>query len=207
LNYSPCNHPSSIQLYVLCDQELLAVGRVIRAVAKLDEIANLYVERVLKLKDWQSFVIFWKIPTSARLRLAKTIADTLGKSAIATHQDCFGDEGYKAIIKFRNTVAHGMLLGKTDNGHIAFLVQETVSADTDIVFATVNAYDPGSFTAFVELAEATIQFLEERLMLRPLREISTASSSSPSEGSPFKKEPIYLCDPRSRKPGALAGRS
>ena len=176
---SPSKGKSRIHPYVLSRQELRAIGRVVRAVAELDELTNLYVNSLACLEDWQAQVILGRMQTSARLKIAGTIAETQGPIAIKVHKDFFDNPTYRAIIKFRNTVTHGILLGKDDNGKIAFAVQEIAGTDDDIIFGTVNAYEPKAFEGFAELSEKSIKSLEHGLQLTTLREKLREQALSP----------------------------
>ena len=187
---------SAIHPHELTAQELLAVGRLVRAVSELDEIASLYLDDLADLSGYQSRIILGKMPTSTRLRLARVIAETHGKEALAKHEECFDNPAYRAVMKFRNTVVHGILLGKTDNGYIAFAIQEIAGTDEALVFSTVNAYHPTAFDAFAKLAEQATQELSDRLKLRSSREKLRQRVLSPHPKARRSKTPaIRHLDP------------
>lgn len=170
---------SALHPYTLTDAELLIVGRLIRACAEIDEIANLYVTRITGIKEFQSLLIFGRMPTSSRLQIAERFAKVGGERALALHQECFANDDYREIIKLRNTVAHGNLLGKTDDGSMAFEVQQTMGHEEDKFFTAVNAYAADALEGLTAIAEAAVDQLLDRLELRSARDTHRKKALSP----------------------------
>jgi hypothetical protein len=108
--------------------------------------------------------------SSAKVKLAEQFAAARGGEAPEVHRECFDNEHYYEIIRCRNTVAHGILLGKDEEGLIAFQVQETIGVEGTKVFTTANAYEEGAFAAYADQAEWVIPQIEARLKLQASRQ-------------------------------------
>jgi hypothetical protein len=170
---------SALHPHNLTDGELLIIGRLIRACAEIDEIANLYVTQLTGVEEFQSLLIYGRMATSARLQIAERFAKLKGESALKLHKECFANDEYENIIKLRNTVAHGNLLGKTDDGSIAFEMQQTTGHEENRFFTTVNAYSSEAFEGLTDIAVAAVDQLLDRLDLRAARDAHRKKALSP----------------------------
>ena len=171
--------PSDVHPYQMSDDEYYWVGRLIRATASLDDIVKDYLSALLQIEPGAMVLLLGRMAVSARIGIAKTAAGSLGHKALDAHNACFEAEAYKLIMRCRNVVAHGMLLGKTDDGRIAFEIQETQTAEDQHVTVSVAAYQPTAFKAWATEAERFIPFIEERLGLTAQRRARLAQPLSP----------------------------
>lgn len=161
---------SKLSPYTLSDEELLGIGRLISACAEIEDIINLYLCDLADLGLGQTIILFGRMSASSKLKIAETLASVDGGDAPAIHKECFDNEHYYDIVRCRNTVAHGILMGKDEGGLIAFQVQETLGVDGTTVSLCVNAYEGSAFQAYANQAEGVIPQLETRLKLQPSRE-------------------------------------
>ena len=101
-----------------------------------------------------------------------------GKPAPELHKTTFTDD-FWSIIGCRNAVAHGVLMGKTDEGRFAFLTVKT--ADTDIASAIqiVESYSTDDIKHLAAAALEAVPKMEEHLKLRALREERRTRPLSP----------------------------
>jgi len=170
---------SKLHPFALTDAQLLAIGRLIRACAEIDDIIHLYLCHLADIHDGQAIILLGRMSSSAKLKIAAQFCVSRDKALFDIHKECFDNEYYYGIVKLRNTVAHGILLGKTDEGTIAFQVQETIEVELNKVVMVVNAYEEGAFEVLARMAEGIIPQLETRLMLGKLRGERRARSLSP----------------------------
>lgn len=157
---------SKLQPCKLTDDQLLAIGRLIRACAEIEDLINLYLCRIADISEAHAIILLGRISGASRLKLAETFAVTRGEAVAAQHKACFGDQRFSDITRCRNTVAHGILLGKTENGEIAFQIHEP-QADEGRVIQTVDAYSPDAFKVLADRAEHLIPQFVDILMLGP----------------------------------------
>lgn len=97
---------------------------------------------------------------------------------MTVHRKAFDNEHYHGLITWRNTAVHGFVLGKNDNGRIAFIVKEPAGADENKVLQTVHAYFPRDFGDAACVAKGVIPQPIERFELRPLLEKRRAQALS-----------------------------
>ncbi len=161
---------SKLAPHTLSDSELLNIGRLIRACAEIEDIVTGYLCSLAKITHAQAIFLLGRASTSQRLAATRSFAVSQGEIAIKLYDECFGNDHYRDIIRCRNTVAHGRLLGKTEEGNIAFQVQETVGIEGEKVFLHVNAYPGDAFGAFAKMAESVIPQLVNRLHLEAWRD-------------------------------------
>jgi hypothetical protein len=170
--------PTDIHPYELEETELLAIGRLVRATAYIEYLVTLYLCKLADITEGKALVLLGRMQPSARLKLAETFAETKGKPFLDLHREAFDNEHYHGLITCRNTAVHGFLLGKTDNGRIAFVVQEPAGTDSNKVYQTVRAYMPGDFADAATVAEGVIPQIINRFELRPLLDKRRAQALS-----------------------------
>lgn len=175
---TPSSLPTGIHPYELQQPEFLAIGRLVRATAYIEYLATLYLCKLADINEGQAMILLGRMQSSARLKLAETFAQTKGKPFLDLHKEIFDNEHYHGLITCRNTAVHGFLLGKTDNGRIAFIVQEPAGTETNKVYQTVRAYQPHDFDDAATVAEGVIPQIIDRLELRPLLEKRRAQALS-----------------------------
>jgi hypothetical protein len=107
---------------------------------------------------------------AAKLTMAKTFAYAAGGESREIFDECFEQDAYIELMRFRNTIAHGILLGKTDTGGVAFQIAEPVAHSETSVHVAVNTYEDDAFATFADMANNVIPQLEVRLKLRSSRE-------------------------------------
>lgn len=161
---------SKIRPYTLTDRELLGIGRLIRACAEIEDIINLYLCELADLPEGAAIILLGRLPASARLKIIETFSVAKGSESVRLFREAFGNDSYRDIVKARNTVAHGWLLGLTDRDEIAFQVQETHGVNQSKIMATVNGYGHQDFENLARAAEKVIPQLEAALGLGALRE-------------------------------------
>lgn len=182
--YSPKG--SSIKPYSLTEDDHRGIGRLVRACAEIEDIINLYLCQLADIPEGMAILLLGRLPTSARLKLIEALATANGDKHRQLYREAFDNDHYRAIVKCRNTVAHGQLLGLTDAGEIAFQTHETQGIDDIKLYTTVVAFIPGTFSGLADKAEAIIPQMEEEFGLKALRETRRTPTLSPHTKSQGK---------------------
>ena len=134
---------SGITAGTLDHTTLLAVGRLVRACAELDDIVLLHLCVISGRPEAE--VRTWLRGTTDRLDTAKAAARKLGMAFV------FGDESLLGeAIECRNTVAHGVFLGTDDDGKLAFLMDRL---DPSTLAQEVRSYAPADILQMADQAE------------------------------------------------------
>ena len=115
----------SIQPAKLDDDALLQIGRLIRAFAEIEDIVTLYLFQLAQVSESPGLVMMGRTPLSAKLGSAEYLAKMYGGTVADLHAKVFTPTFYDGL-RCRNTVAHGVLLGRSDLGW-AFLTADTLA--------------------------------------------------------------------------------
>jgi hypothetical protein len=166
--YSPKG--SQIKPYKLTGKQLTGIGRMVRACAEIDDIINLQIYKLSNVTEGVGIVLLGRTPTSARLKLLHTLSRAHSPEESELYKAAFDNDHYRDLVKCRNTVAHGQLLGLTDDGEIAFQVADNQGVEGGKIRMTVNAYGKCDFENLARMAEGIIPQLEAAFALRTLRE-------------------------------------
>lgn len=199
---------TSIKPFVLTPELLTAMGRIVRAFTEIEDIVGLYLCQVSGITERQSLVLLGRLGMSAKLQLAAKFASADSPEAAATHDLCFdNNEGFQGLKICRNAIAHGLLLGLTDEGKIAFRTVDVVGVDQATATLTVVSFAPDAFDVFAQSAENSIPKLEKLLKLgssrekRRLRALDRHRKSQPDR--PPSARPMRERKPSRKKPPKL----
>jgi hypothetical protein len=147
-------HLSGVIAGTLDRTTLLAVGRLVRACAELDDIVLLYLCVISGRPE--ADVRTWLRGTTDRLDTAKAAARKLGMAFV------FGDENLlREAIECRNTVAHGIFVGADEDGRFAFLMDRL---DPTRMAQEVRSYTPADILQMADQAEWLIGLYETKLL-------------------------------------------
>jgi hypothetical protein len=161
---------SSIRPYALTDEQHAAIGRLVRACAEIEDIINLRLASLAGVLEGIVLVFLGRTAITRRLELLKLISEGKGETAIGLFKQAFDNDDFRDIFGVRNTVAHGRLMGVTDENRIAFSVCETQGIDSVKVHMTVNTYNHEAFAILAAMAEDVIPQMEAAFGLTALRE-------------------------------------
>jgi hypothetical protein len=177
---------SSIKPFVIPDDVLADMGRLIRACTEIEDIIGLHLCGLASIGEAESVVLLGRLPSSAKLKMATVLAHALGGETAKVHDRCFDNEGFREIIRCRNTIAHGLLLGQNDEGGIAFRTVDTVGADEAGLTLNVISYELPAVRERAEIAENSIPALERLLKLETWRKERRARELLPHRKSQAK---------------------
>lgn len=157
---------AELKPYVLGPADLRAIGRLVRACAEIDDCLTAYLCHVARINEGQALILLGKMPISGKKRMACTFAESHGPDELARFNSLFGTPEYSEIMKCRNSVAHGILLGRTPDGHIAFRVPDMLPSEGDTATVQVNAYSASGLASYAHdaaaLAESLRSFLNQQ---------------------------------------------
>lgn len=161
---------TSIRPYALSDEQHAAIGRLVRACAEIEDIINLRLAKLAQVPEGIVLVFLGRTSITNRLKILKLVSEGNGPQAEELFAQAFDNPDWRDIQEMRNTVAHGRLLGLTEDGNIAFSVVEPMGIDNVRVHMTVNAYNPEAFGILAHMAEDVIPQMEAAFGLKALRE-------------------------------------
>lgn len=156
---------SGLSPFVISEPMYTAMGRLLRACAEIEDIVGLHLGRLGGLTEGQVLVLMGRSSISRKLKAARQFAAAHGGEVLTSHDNCFENPTLRAVILARNVAAHGILLGATDDGRVAFRVESEPKIDTDMVSIATETYEPTAFADFAEIAEDAITQLHEQLKL------------------------------------------
>lgn len=169
MQYEYSETGSAITPFTLTAELHCDMGRLIRACAEIEDIVGLYLCRLAHIGEAESIVLLGRSSASAKLRMAATIANAVGGETKTLHDRCFENDGFRGVIKCRNTVAHGLMLGLNDEGRLSFVTLDAAGANETALSMTTISYDLRAFRECAEIAEASIPELERLLRLEAWR--------------------------------------
>ena len=180
---------ATVRPYKLPQTALLNMARIIRACAEIEDLVGLHVNRMAEINEGQALLLLGRMPFSAKLALAATLAKAVGNECLAAHNACFTDDQFSGLQKCRNAIAHGLLLGKIDDGKIAFRTVNIAGADGGTVAVDVISYEAEDFRKYADLASALVPWIERRLKLQTLRETRRGQDLLPHRKSQPTRTP------------------
>ena len=179
---------SSVKPITLDGDILQAIGRLIRACSEIEDLLTLYLCELAQMKEGQFVILLGRTPVSKKVKLAKDFAEAHGPEEVDKFDRCFSNEQFKTIFAMRNAVAHGLLLGETDEGKIAFRLVDAVGwGELGQVSILVTSYAPEDFGIVAEMAEDGVPKLEAILKLQDQRAERRARPLDPHRKSQNEK--------------------
>ena len=152
----------------LDDKALLAIARLVRACAELEDIVNLFICNLAEISESRMVVLLGKSAISKRVEIAEYLAKMGTKTAQELATWAF-NEGFWNTFRCRNDVAHGVLLGKNEEEAWSFLTAKTETPEGPSAIQIVASYETSFLEIMATTAEEAIPQLEERLKLKDQR--------------------------------------
>lgn len=182
---------TTLKPVVLTDEIHLAMGRLIRAFAEIEDIISLHLCNVADITEGQLLFLLGKAGIQDKLAKAEALAKAQGGEVHRVTVDCFDNDVFRAMLRCRNVVAHGLLLGQTEAGKIAFRTSNVTGVDSIGIGAEVATYDPTAFRQFADIADSCVEQIEGPLRVKELRDERRArprrSSQGPADKSAKRK--------------------
>ena len=152
----------------LDEKALLAIARLVRACAELEDIVNLFICNLAEISESRMVVLLGKSAISKRVEIAEYLAKMGTKSAQELAEWAF-NEGFWNTFRCRNDVAHGVLLGKNEEDGWSFLTAKTEPPEGPSAIQIVASYETSFLEIMATTAEEAIPELEDRLKLKDQR--------------------------------------
>lgn len=159
---------TNLKPYEITPDDLLHVGRLVRSWAIVEDAVTLWIAKITGMDFVHMLLMLGRQPVSSRLVLAGELAKSQSPETVALHKRMFDNDTFHQVAKFRNAVAHGVIMGLTDDGQIAFRTQEKAKVDVDEYVITVIAWEPGFFRHYADLAEKIAKLLTDEPWHRKL---------------------------------------
>lgn len=147
---------------------MVAIGRIIRATAEIEDILELFIGALANLSESQACIFLGRSPISRKLEIAEALAKIRPDKALATYQEAFPD-AFRDVLDCRNAVAHGVLIGISEEGEYAFLTTPSGQVKDGSSMRIVISYSAATISNIAGRAEAMIPYLEERLKVETQR--------------------------------------
>jgi hypothetical protein len=170
---------SSIRPYKLTNDQLTAMGRLIRAFAEIEDIVNLRIALLARTSTANVAIFLGRAGLANRLKILKLLSEGEGLQAEELFAQTFDNPAFLDLHSARNTLAHGRLLGLDEAGRITFQVIEPSAIDSDAVHLTAYAYSPELLADLAQRAEGLIPQMETDFGLTALRETRRAQALGP----------------------------
>jgi len=169
--YEYSDAASDLEPYELDLGDQALIGQIIRACAEIEDIVTLWLCEVSQLSEGHLILLSPRMQISAKVEAAGKFAKHRGGKWAEQHREAFCHEDFQALIKCRNTLAHGALLGKDPDGRIVFRVPDYLGERMDEGIAIeAFGYSFEQLATFAALAQTWVGQFEEGLQLRSLRE-------------------------------------
>lgn len=156
--------------YQLTDDQLLAIGKLLRLCAEIEEIVDVHLCNVAEISEGQMHVLLGQSSAARKVKVAEVRAKSLGKACSDAHKACFNHPEYIKLVRCRNAMAHGQMLGLTETNQIAILISEVTASDAETVAVKVRVYGHDDFAAFANVAAQLIPEFDRVLRTKALRE-------------------------------------
>lgn len=194
--------PASVKPCKLKQKELAYIGRVIRAVAEIEDLIGLFILRLSRMGESAAVVLLGRTQLSRKLEMARYLSAVDGPVAAKLYKDHFASDGFQDLIDCRNAVAHGILIGVTTDKRYCFLTAKTSPPDPSSAYQLVLSYRSQDLQEHARYAEEMVPAIEDNLQLRPWREQRLGRpllGRAPGQTQPSKK-PKPPRPPRSSRP-------
>lgn len=176
LQYSPDTVP--LKPARLGNPEFRAIGRIIHACAEIEDIVTLFIAKLLDKTEAHVRVLLGQTPISKKMSIAGYLAQMLNVDDARRYDDCFG-AGFGQVLTCRNALAHGVLLGRSANGHWAFLIERAEEAVPGHAVRQVVSYRTGDLQEYAKAAEMAVVGFENHLGVTKLRSARHGRPLSP----------------------------
>jgi hypothetical protein len=175
----------------ITDDEYVQIGRIIRLCAEVEDYLTLFICNLKKITQSEALAILQKKGWTSKVEIAKKEAKLNHRSAVNAFEAVF-TTGLATIQKARNCVAHGIYLGRRDNGALSFLTSDEIGKVGSKVMLEVQSYDKDLLKGMADALEHNLPYMVSILQLeRFLTERDTQyvlpHPKSPSRAPPQKK--------------------
>lgn len=139
----------------LSDDDLLSIGRLIRAFAGIEEIVSIYLSTLVQVPPKAFVLLLGKVALTRRLGMAEALATLESPEELKRFKTAFPSDFYHAL-DTRNAVAHGIFLGVDQQGHLSFLTEKTDKQGVGETIQIVHGITPSDLRSLALKVEQNI---------------------------------------------------
>lgn len=153
----------------LDNDALLAIGRIVRACAELEDMLTLFICNLAEISEGKALIMLGRTPFSARSNIAHYLAKMNSQQALEIYRRTF-ESSVKNGVECRNAVAHGILLGLNQNGEYGFLTSKTSEPEGSAAIQLVACYSTKTLQSIADALEVRLPSFENILKIGSLRD-------------------------------------
>tara|TARA_B110001454_G_scaffold96783_1_gene91651 strand:- start:12262 stop:12822 length:561 start_codon:yes stop_codon:yes gene_type:complete len=153
----------------LDDRTLTAIGRLVRACAEIEDMIDLFIASVAGINEQKTTILLGKTAIKRRIEIALELCKLRTDKALEVHKNVFG-ASFSDLLEIRNTVAHGKLLGVTEDGKLAFLTAYQGPTTENSAIRIVKSYLPETIEQWAIVAERDLPMLAKQFQIEELLE-------------------------------------
>ncbi|HEX3810124.1 MAG TPA: hypothetical protein VHW02_10540 [Rhizomicrobium sp.] len=191
--YAP--NKSNIKPVTVTDDVYMAIGKFVRAFAEIEDLIKLHICDLAQMRESEATVLLCRTALSQKLVIAKYIGKMKNPNIAILHDHIFG-ERFSDFKLMRNTLAHGVLLGQTEEGALAFLTDQTLEPTKDSALQEVVSLMPSDIVKCSVTALKMVHAMEKALKLeswrstRRGRPLDGHRKAQPKARQPQKPSPL-----------------
>ncbi len=138
----------------LGDEEFCLIGRLIRACSLIEDSCQNYLSLLIRITPANLTILLGQMGINKKLSLAQNYASIRGKQEQERFNRLFDMQRTSEVLKCRNAVSHGYLLGRWPNGKWAFETNAMTGVDAnDVASITVISFDTKDLKIYADWAE------------------------------------------------------
>lgn len=163
--------------------EYLAVGRLVRACAVIEDAATLFIASASNMTPALVSILIGQTAISKRLAMGKYLAAAKNAAAVTSYDKLFPAH-LKEVIDCRNAVCHGALMGRWPDGKWAFETTKTEAPSAEgVAVYLAYSFATGDIQGFARWAEEIAAATNADPGIRLLREARQRLALQPSRKS------------------------
>lgn len=152
--------------YILQAEDHAAIGRLVAACAQLEVILTCWISHLSGTSVAAVDILLGTTAVSAKEKAALALAEIHGPESLALHNQAFSNDDWAEVFRCRNAVCHGIPLGKSEDGQIAFKTIKQAAKRKGKVTFLVYGYATKVIAKLALIAENGVSTIEPLLGLQ-----------------------------------------
>ena len=120
-----------------------------------------------------------RAPQSKKIDIARNFAKARGEDELKLFNETLDNPHLKSAFEFRNTIAHGAMLGLTEEKRFAFRTAKQIDQDSTTVTMEANSYLAEDFQHCADALESAVPWLESKLKIGDARRARISKGLGP----------------------------
>lgn len=172
--------PDQADYVPIDEQSMNSIGRIIRSFAEIEDILTCFILSMARVQEAEGMLLLGRSAFRMKLDIGKKLALMHGQGAPAVFDSFFGG-GFGSLLQCRNTLAHGVYLGRSSLGTYCFLTSDLMTPDETTAGSRVHSYKPEALRDLADQLELIIPKMEEQLNVAPLRQTRAGAMLHPDK--------------------------